>query len=282
MDLARHAAVLWRFRAVAAGGLALGIVLAILASYQPTWNGGPALAARGAETWQANSSILVTQPGFPEGRVTLPTKELGQGLTAAGEQAVDPTALPRDQVEFADPARLAGLADLYSKFLTSDEVLNQVPGHPTSAQIEASPFQSSQGGLVLPVIQLTATAGSNESARRLNQQVFGSLRTVLAENQKANEIPRGKRVEVTVIDAPQSVLTAGRKHTASILAFLLCLLGTVAVTHLLAALRNERDTEDVLASLAPWGDDEPTGVPADAPEAAFAPGEREAGLRLDW
>jgi hypothetical protein len=278
VDLSRHAAVLWRFRTVAAGGLALGIFLAILASYQPTWNGGPALSARGAETWQANSSILVTQPGFPEGRVTLPTKQLGDVTTSTGQPAVQPGAAPKDQVEFADPGRLAGLADLYSKFLTSDQVLNRVPGRPTSGLIQASPFSSAQGGLVLPVIQLTATAGTAEGASRLNQQVFSSLRAVLAKKQKENQIGVGKRVEVTIIDAPQATLTAGRKHTASILALLLCLLGTVAVTHLLASLRDRRTTDDVLASLEPWDDEEP----AEAQNAPFGAGDRDAGLRLDW
>jgi hypothetical protein len=279
VDLSRHAAVLWRFRIVTAVGLGLGVMLAILASYQPTWDGGPAIKARGFETWQAKSSILVTQPGFPEGRVTLPTQALGEGVTTAGGQpAVDPTSPPEDQVEFADPARLAGLADLYSKFLTSDQVLSRVPGRPTSAQIQASPFQSSQGGLVLPVIQLTATAGTSETARRLNTQVFNSLRAVLAERQKANQIGRGKRVEVTFIDAPEAALTAGRKHTTAILAFVLCLLGTLAVTHLLASLRDRRNTEDVLASLEPWSDEES----ADGQKAPLAAGERDAGLRLDW
>jgi hypothetical protein len=279
VDLSRHAAVLWRFRAVAAGGLALGIFLAVLASYQPTWDGGPALRARGIETWTANSSILVTQPGFPEGRVTLPTKELGEGInTAGGEPAVAPSAPPKDQVEFADPARLAGLADLYSKFLTSDEVLKKVPGQPTSAQIQASPFQSSQGGLVLPVIQLTSVAGSESGARNLNVQVFDSLRKVLAEQQKANDIGTGKRVEVKVIDAPAAALTAGRKHTASILAFLLCALGTVAVTHLLASLRDRRTADDVLASLEPWDDE----TPAEPHKTPFGAGEHDAGLKLDW
>jgi hypothetical protein len=278
VDLTRHAAVLWRFRAVTAAGVVLAVLLAILAAYQPTWDGGPALRARGFETWEANSSILVTQPGFPEGRVTLPTKELGEGLTTTeGDPAVTPSAPPKDQVEFADPARLAGLADLYSKFLTSDEVLNRVPGRPTSGQIQASPFQSSQGGLVLPVIQLTSAAGSEADARKLNVQVFNSLRAVLAKQQKANDIATGKRVEVKVIDAPEATLTAGRKHTGSILAFLLCMLGTVAVAHLLAGVRDRGDDEDTLLPVETWG-----GTPSDELEPSLVGDERSPGMRLDW
>jgi hypothetical protein len=278
VDLSRHAAVLWRFRTVAAAGLALAVFLAILGSYQPTWNGGPALTPRGTEIWKANSSILVTQPGFPEGRVTLPTKQLGDVATTNGDPAVAPSAPPSNQVEFADPGRLAGLADLYSKFLTSDEVLNRVPGNPTSAQIQASPFASSQGGLVLPVIQLTSVAGSEAGAQKLNVQVYQSLRKVLAEKQKANDIGTGKRVEVKVIDAPAAALTAGRKHTASILAFLLCLLGTVAVAHILAGIRDKGAAEEPLMPLEPW----PDPTPDDELEPPLVADERAAGLRLDW
>src|SRR5215218_9776764 len=125
MNLARHAAVLWRFRSVAAGGLAIGILLAVLASYQV-----PSFEPRGSETWTGTSRILVTQPGFPEGRVTLPTATVDDALTAQGDE-VDATE-PKDQVTFADPARLSGLADLYAKFLTSDEVLSGVRGEPTA------------------------------------------------------------------------------------------------------------------------------------------------------
>ena len=67
MDVARHAAVLWRFRGITAAGLVLGILLAILASYRVSFDGGPTLTARGTETWSATASLLVTQPGDHEG-----------------------------------------------------------------------------------------------------------------------------------------------------------------------------------------------------------------------
>ena len=97
MDLAQHAAVLWRFRAVVTGGLVLGIVLAVLAAYQL-----PSMTPRGSETWSSESSLLVTQAGFPEGRSTLPTDGTGEvgGGTGSGGQS--------GQLEFADPDRLSG------------------------------------------------------------------------------------------------------------------------------------------------------------------------------
>src|SRR3954447_23186863 len=113
MNLARHAAVLWRFRTVTVAGFGFAVVLALLASYQPVFAGGISLKARGTETWSATSSLLVTQAGFPEGRVTLPQKQIDTGVTASGDQAVDPGVhAPSDEIQFADPGRLAALADL--------------------------------------------------------------------------------------------------------------------------------------------------------------------------
>jgi hypothetical protein len=253
MNLARHASVLWRFRRVTAAGVVLGVVLAILASYKV---GPGGLEPRGAETWSAVSQILVTQPGFPEGRVTLPEKQLDSGVTADGEQAVEENAAPKDQVEFADPARLAFLGDLYSKFLTSDEVLSRVPEHPPAASVTASPFASSQGGLLLPVIQLTTMGPSAESAQRVNLNTYKALLDFLEERQKANDISTAGRVDLQLLVRPEMTLVAGRKPTASVLAFMLVLLATVALTHLLEALRNRRNNEKL--AIVDW--DAPTSV----------------------
>jgi hypothetical protein len=243
MNLARHAAVIWRFRHVAAAGLALGILVALLTSYQFAWKGGPSFTARGSEVWTAISSILVTQPGFPEGRVTLPTRQIDTAVTADGVPAAAKNAPPQDQVEFADPARLANLADLYSKFLTSADVLDRIRGRPKPAQIQASPFAASSNGQVLPIIQLTANSGSERAAERLNVAIYKALRSVLKERQSANKIVVGKRVEVKLIDPPNVTLSSGRSRTMAILGLLLCLIGTLAVVHILEAVRGENTSD---------------------------------------
>jgi hypothetical protein len=248
MNLARHASVLWRFRRVTVAGICLGIFLAILASYRISSKG---LEPRGSETWSAVSSILVTQPGFPEFRVTLPQTEIGQGTTTSGEQAVNGDT-PSDQLEFADPGRLANLADLYSKFLVSDEVLRRVPEHPTAAQVTAEPFAAAQGGQVLPVIQLTTLGSTPEQAHAINTRVYKALNEYIEEGARANDIPKAKRVELEILNAPEPALLSGRKPTMSVLAFLFVMLGTLAVTHLLEALRNRRQSEAALAKIVDW------------------------------
>jgi hypothetical protein len=270
MNLARHAAVLWRFRAVTATGVAFGLLLALLASYRLVYDGGISLVPRGKETWSATSSLLVTQPGFPEGRVTLPQQQVATGVTTTGQAAVDPGRhAPSDEVQFADPGRLAGLADLYSKFLTSDQVLRRVPGHPTPDRVTASPFQASSAGQVLPVVQLVTMATSRAASLRMSRDTVKALRTVLGEGQRANQISRAARVEVEVFNAPKSVLTSGRKPTASILVLFLCLLATVAVTHLLQALRSRREAPEFTPFLT-WDEN------AEAAEAEEPEPEREA------
>jgi hypothetical protein len=267
MNLARHASVLWRFRRVTLAGILLGIVLAVLASYRVSSSG---LSPRGVETWSAVSQILVTQPGFPEGRVTLPEKQIEDGVTADGRPAVEEDAPPSDQVEFADPARLAGLGDLYSKFLTSDEVLRRVPERPTAGQVLASPFAASQGGLLLPVVQLTTMGPSADGAHKLNLNTYTALLDFLDERADANKIPRGKRVQLELLVSPEMTLVSGRKPTASVLIFMLVLLGTVAVTHLLEALRNRRQAERLAA--VDW--QAPSNLLDDEPDVdeAFASG----------
>jgi hypothetical protein len=253
MNLARHAAVLWRFRAVAATGLALGLLLAVLASYSVSFDGGPSLERRGVETWTSVSRILVTQPGFPEGRVTLPQKQIDNAVTADGAAANEKMAAPGDQVEFADPARLGALADLYSRFLTSSEVRSAAPERPEAGQVVASPYQAASGGQIMPIIELATSATTGPGSRALNLHMFEALENVLAKQQRRNQIPKAKRVEIKIIDAPVAGLTSGHKPTASVLALLVALLGTVAVCHLLAAIRGQQQPEDgQLAAIVDW------------------------------
>ncbi len=232
MDLARHVSVLWRFKWVTLAGVLLGIALAVLASYKVTPSG---LESRGTSTYSSQSQLLVTQAGFPEGRVVLPTAPPADGLTPA------PTTDPKG-LEFADPSRFMTLADLYTKLIVSDEVRGRIAEHPAAAQIDASPLPAVSGVPVLPIIQLTVTANSAAGAQALNTHTVQALRDLLKERQEKNDISPAKSVQINTVNAPSpGVLTAGPSHTGSILALLLCLIGTVAVTHLLEMLRMRRE-----------------------------------------
>src|SRR5215210_2429926 len=172
MNLARHAAVLWRYRVVTAACVLLGVVLAIAASYKVTTSG---VEPRGESTYSSVSQVMVTQPGFPEGRVVLPMAPTGD---QADQADVDPNRL-----EFADPSRFMALADLYTKLLVSDEVRTRIPGRPKEKQIVASPLPAVSGAPILPIIQLTVTARSSEAATQLNRDAVRSLQKLLKERQ---------------------------------------------------------------------------------------------------
>ena len=221
MNLARHAAVMWRFRVVAIGGLVLGCVLAFLAAYQVTWDGGPSVAPRGEESWTSESTLLVTQRGFPEGRVTLPIAPTeGSPGTVRPQSSGDGEGL-----EFADPTRFSALAQLYAQLAVSDRVLDGLPQDPSPSQIEAVSVEG-LAATQLPVIKLTTTAGSAAAARALNNDLVESLRGVLSSDQAKNDIAAPERTQLDSLNAPAApVKIAGRSHTASILAFLLCILG---------------------------------------------------------
>jgi hypothetical protein len=232
MNLARHAAVIWRFRRISAAGLLLGIFLAVFASYTITTSG---LKQRGVSTYSSRSQLLVTQPGFPDGRPVLPTTQTIDPAT--GKPIIDPT-----KTDFADPARFLTLADLYTKQLTSDDILHRLPARVSPTQIVASPLPAVSGAPILPIIQLDTIGATPKAARQLNLDLGKALRQWLQENQAKNGIPPAKRVVIETMDSPEvGALTSGPSKTASVLALLLVLIATVALTHLLENLRTRRD-----------------------------------------
>jgi hypothetical protein len=247
MNLARHAAVLWRFRIITATGLFLGISLAILASYKVSFDGGPSLQARGSATYKSDALLLVTQPGFPEGRVVLPdTTETVPGTTET---------VQNNKLQFADPNRFGGLADLYSQLAMSDRVRTMIPEKPKPLQIEALALPGASGGVILPIIKLSASADTQKGAELLTQHAIEALQGVLTEDQKKARIPDQSRVEVRTLNAPSAgYLLSGPPRTAAILVFILSLLGTIGLTHLLAALRGRDESEDrgIRGVVDPW------------------------------
>ena len=266
MNLARHAAVLWRFRRITAAGLLLGVFLAVFASYSISPSG---LTPRGISTYTSKAQLLVTQPGFPEGRPVLPTSQTVDPET--GQPVVDP-----DETDFADPSRFLSLADLYTKLLVSDDVLARLPARVSATQVVASPLPAVSGAPILPIIQLDTIGPTPAAAQRLNVDLAKALREHIEEGQRRNDIPPAKRVLISTLTAPEAgALTTSPSKMASILALLLAVIATIAVTHLLENLRNRREAEPV-DDVDDWPLDPLPGTNGhhDAElEAAFANGE---------
>ena len=135
----------------------------------------------------------------------------------------------------------------------------RVPGRPAADRITASPFLASSGGVVLPVIQLTRRRPRMTARGRSTSRSSRACPRLIEEQQDKNDIGPGQRIEVKLIDAPESALTSPRKKTAAILVLFMCLLGTVAVCHLLEGLRPR--VEEPVDELVDW--DVPLGEPAE-------------------
>lgn len=255
MDLARHLKVLWRYRLVVAVGVLLGVALAILAAYHL-----PSFERRGIEVWSVESDTLVTQPGFPWGRVTLPPQ-----ASAPIPGTEESPATTDQQLEFADPGRFSSLAMLYSVLAVSDRVRERLPGRVAPEQVTAQAYDATgNGSTFLPIIRITTQAESAEKARTLNLQAQKGLKDLIEEEQRRNDIEPNQRVRLSPLNAPsRPLLLSGPSMTPSLLAFMLCILGAVALAHVLEALRPRYRSGDADAF---------SGITAFEPPVADFPG----------
>jgi hypothetical protein len=236
MNLERHLRVLWRYKIVVAVGLLLAFTLAFMASFDVASGG---MKRRGTQIWSSNSQVLVTQKGFPWGRVTLPSASIDTtGTTDAGATTTDNGSGP-DHIQYADPTRFVNLALLYSVISYSDQVRSKLPEHPRADQISAMPLDPTNSGQsFLPIITLTTKAATPEKAIQLNRDTYKGLRDLLVSEQTSNDIPAANRVLLNVLSSPQKpVIEQGYSLTSSMLAFILCLIATLAFVHVLEALR---------------------------------------------
>lgn len=227
--------VLWRFRLLVAGGFVLGAMLAVLSVYAPHVRSGLALTPRQPEMWVSSTKLLVTQEGFPWGRSVLP--------------GIDPSApaIPEDDSErsrsstrYADPERLSYLANIYSHFLTSDDVLRQIPDPPPGMSISAQPVRAggSLSASELPMIALDASATSAGGARDLSRKATASLERFIHSSQTSEKVPDGQRVVVRAIDdtAPP-VRLRGLPMSKAFVAFSVALALAIALAYVLENLR---------------------------------------------
>jgi hypothetical protein len=241
MNLERHLHVIWRYRMVVATGVLLGTVLAFLAAFQVSSKG---LERRGSELWSSTSLVLVTQQGFPWGRVTLPgsTTDAG-GAPATSTPGTNGQGQAPDRIQFADPGRFNNLALLYSVISYSDQVRARLPERPDASQIQAIPLDPTNSGQApLPIVSLTTQSNSPQAAMTLNEHAFKGLRDLLRNEQQANDIPAKDRVVLAQLNRPQKpTLVQGRSMTSSILAYMLCVIAALALAHILEGLRLARE-----------------------------------------
>jgi hypothetical protein len=106
-------------------------------------------------------------------------------------------------------------------------------------QIQATPIDATGNGTVfLPIIRITTQDASPAAARELNEATVAGLRSLLEAEQKSAKIPDNERIRLNTLNNPGAPeLMQGRSLTPSILALMLCVLGAIALAHVLEALR---------------------------------------------
>jgi hypothetical protein len=237
MDLPLYLHVLWRFRALVAAGLALAILLAVLAYASISFDGGIKLTPRGSETWQSQSVVLVTQTGFPYGRAvpqyTEPDPEGGAPAVPLGDQD-----------------RFAALAQIYSQLANSEPVRARLRKHvPTPGTVLAE-ATINESGQPLPLMTITATSGTAANAEKLATDTTKAFRAYVAQQQDGANISSGERTRLEVLESgKEPLLIEPRKKTLPGLVFFAVM---AAVLGLVFVMENLRPTRRAHVLADPW------------------------------
>lgn len=229
MDLAVYAQVLWRFRVIVVLGVLLSVAVGALAIYRVDTSGGVNLTHRDPEVWHAQTTLLLTQRGFPEGRLS---------YGSANSRTV------------VDPGRLSYLSGLYSQLANSDEVQRMAfRAAPVSGAMSAQSVREGDPREGLPLIDIVGTSISPAAAETIARTGARVLTDYISERQRAVGIPERDRVLIRTLTQSKATVLVPRKKTTAV--FLL-LAGLTATLGLVLVLENLRPRARI------------TPVPADA------------------
>ena len=224
MDFQLYARVLWRFRLLVVCGLLLATTLAMLSIVRVSSDG---LKYRETELWSSSTRLIVTQQGFPWGRL------LAQDPSLSAE-AAQSLGIP-----LADPNRLNNLTILYAELATADPVLRLMRRDgPIGGKILATPVVVQDGRYTLPLIDVIAISTSPQGAMRLASRSAKAFETYLTDQQRLNDVPKADRVVVQQVERPRGAdIYRPRSKTMPIVIFLAVMFATVGLAFLLENIR---------------------------------------------
>ena len=231
MDLQLYARVLWRFKFIVLLGLLLALALSLLSTVRVTSDG---IKYRDQELWSSTMRLLVTQSGFPEGRL------YAQEPPKPGEDpATTPPIGTQSGIPVVDPGRFNNLAILYAELATSDPVrLLMRRDGPVRGQIVATALRDDRSGTLLPMIDLAAISTSPRGAIALALRSADALNRFIARQQRANNVPAADRVVVQTIEQPKGArLFQPRSKTMPIVVFLVVMFAIVGLAFLLESVK---------------------------------------------
>jgi capsular polysaccharide biosynthesis protein len=215
VDLNLYGRVLWRFKYLVATGFVVAVLLAILAAARVSFSHGLTVTYRKPAIWQSQAALLITQRGFPYGR-----------LATTNDAA-------------ANGGQFTGLVSLYARFVNSDAVQARLHLSANEAVVGQSVVDSSPyGATALPILGISGYASTPPHARELANRGVSIFKTYIDQEQRAAGIPAGQRIVLQQINAASpAVLFQGHKKTLPILAFMTVVIATLGLAFLLENMR---------------------------------------------
>jgi hypothetical protein len=234
MDLQLVLRVIWRFRLIVVLGVLLAIALAVLSYARVGLDGGkPGFTPREDEQWESLSTLFVTSRGFPWGSIGSNDPLEQQRIAREGDNSKTPKTL--------DPLHLTGLAALYIRLATSDQVLEPMrEKEPINGKLAAFPVTSNDtgDGELLPMLTLSAISTSPAEAQGLARRHVDAFMNYIERQQRQGDIPEDERVVVQVARQPsEATLLEARKKTRPMVVFTAVMIAVIGLTFALENLR---------------------------------------------
>ena len=235
-------------------------------------NGKPGIVARGTESWESQTELIITQGSDPYGRAA-------QQYTGGSPKTGTPA------VPVGEQAYMASLAPIYAAVANGNAIHDEIlKSDPVDGAFNATAVVDSVTDAALPFVQFTATGQTSTSVVRLAQKAALVLQTYVANEEKAAGIAPSDRVVLQLIEnGDQATLVKGHSKSVPLLVFVAILGAAVA----LAFVKENADPRTAAAlgrragkPTHPMGDPAMAGMEAPRPSmAATAPAQAE---RLVW
>ena len=217
MNLPLYLRILRRFWPVVAVGFVLALILAFATLAKVSYaHGSLSVSYRQQPTWQSTTRLLVTQKGSPWFRL-------------------DPTT---------GSTPLVGFATIYAQLINGKPIQQTVP---PGASLGASSVTDPLTQTPLPFVDVVGRADTVAEAARVSQAGADRLRSYIREQQASSGVSLDQRVLLQQVST-QTRLTAGRKKTLGIVAFLAVMIATVGFVFVLENLRPAMSAAEPAAS----------------------------------
>jgi hypothetical protein len=275
MDIRLLLRVIARFRYLAIFGVLLAgaaMVFSVARLDRSTWQ----LSYRQKLQYRS-TAVLLVDGNRPSWLYAVPP-----GSTAAGASQ-DTTTTTTEGSDasggpIADPARLGGLTSLYGYFVQSDAV-RRLTGDDAINSVGAETITADVGNgrrEPLPLLAITATAGSRTGAVDLARRVTEAFRRYVLERQTRAQVSDDERVTLRVVNAPSpATLVAPRSYTRAVVAGLMVIVATIGLMLVIENLRPGSAARDAEGGVVP-----PPPPPPPVPARERRPERRAGPARL--